>query len=410
MSFRATDHDRVTVDVSVVIPCLDEEAAVAAVVDRAWHGIERSGRTGEVIVVDNGSTDASAEIARRHGARIVSEPRRGYGNAYLAGLGDVHGKYIVMGDADETYDFGVLPDLVDALEAGADMVLGSRLKGRIHGGAMPWSHRWIGNPLLTWMINLMFLAKVTDACCGLRAVRRDVLPTLDLRSPGMEFALEMVFKAARHGLAIGELPIEYHPRRGESKLSSLSDGWRSVKFIVQHSPSYLFFLPAAVIGVPGAVGAVALAGGPIHALGRTWQVNALVMCVALLLLGAQIAQFGLVARTFGAAQLADPDPLLTALYRRFRLEHGLAGALLILLVGAAFVGWAAVSWVANGFGELEHSYAAVLGFALAGLGVQVIFTAFLVSIVGRPVSPRAPEPAAPVEGVPSEAHEPKLVG
>ena len=169
------------VDISVVIPCLDEEEAVGAVVDRAWQGIERSGRTGEVIVVDNDSRDRSAEIAQRHGARVVYQPSRGYGNAYHAGLAEARGRFVVMGDADETYDFAAIPDFVAALEAGADMVLGSRLKGRIHANAMPWSHRWIGNPLITGMINLMFRTRVSDAYCGLRAVRRDVLPLLDLR-------------------------------------------------------------------------------------------------------------------------------------------------------------------------------------------------------------------------------------
>ena len=398
------------VDISVVIPCLNEEDAVAAVVDRAWHGIEQSGMTGEVIVVDNASTDRSAEIASRHGARVVSEARRGYGNAYLAGLAAARGRYVVMGDADQTYDFGAVPAFVEALEGGADMVLGSRLRGRIHGGAMPWSHRWIGNPLITGMINLMFHARVSDAYCGLRAVRRDVLPTLDLRSPGMEFALEMVFKAARHGLRISEIPIEYHPRRGESKLRSLGDGWRSMKFIALHSPSYLFFVPAALLALPGLTGAVALAGGPVTVFGRTWQVNALVFCVALALLGAQVAQFGLVARTFGAVQLADPDALLAWLYRRFRLEHGLAGGLALVLVGGALVAWAGFSWARSGFGTLPHAYAGVVGFGLACLGVQTIFTAFLVSIVGRPVS--HPRVGSPGEGggLRPEVRETKLVG
>jgi glycosyltransferase involved in cell wall biosynthesis len=383
------------VDITVVIPCLDEEEAVGSVVQRAWEGIERSGLTGEVVVVDNGSTDRSAAIAERQGARVVSEPERGYGNAYLAGLATARGRYIVMGDADETYDFGTIPEFVRELRNGADMVLGTRLKGRIHATAMPWAHRWIGNPLITGMINLMFDAKVSDAYCGLRAIRRDALPRLDLRSPGMEFALEMVLKAARNGLVVREIPIEYHPRRGDSKLSSLSDGWRSVKFILLHSPSYLFFVPAAVVGLPALIGALALATGPVDAFGRIWQFNALCVCVAGVLLGTQIAQLGLVARTFGAAQLGDPDPLLSRLYSRFRLEHALVGGAALLGTAIAILVAVFASWASDGYAALRHDHPALVGLALAGLGVQVIFTAFLVSIVGRPVAGSIPPPIEP---------------
>ena len=398
-----------TVDITVVIPCLDEEQAVGAVVQRAWEGIERSGLTGEVVVVDNGSTDRSAEIAERQGARVISEPKRGYGNAYLGGLAAARGRYIVMGDADETYDFGMIPAFVAALEQGAEMVLGTRLGGRIHPKAMPWSHRWIGNPLITGMINLMFRARVSDAYCGLRAVRREALPRLDLRSPGMEFALEMVMKAARTGLVVTEIPIEYYPRRGDSKLNSLGDGWRSVKFILLHSPSYLFFVPAAVVGVPALAGALTLAAGPASAFGRTWQFNALCVCVAGVLLGAQIAQLGLVARTFGSAQLGDPDPLLARFYRRFRLEHGLMGGAALLAIGAAVLVWVFATWAADGYGELRHAHPALVGLALAILGVQVVFTAFLVSIVGRPVAGASPPPGEPAPSAGIEDEEPTLV-
>ncbi|MFN8224475.1 MAG: glycosyltransferase family 2 protein [Gaiellales bacterium] len=367
-----------------MIPCLDEEEAIASVVDRAWHGIELSGRKGEVIVVDNASTDRSAEIATSRGARVVYQPNRGYGNAYLAGLANARGRFIVMGDADGTYDFAMVPEFVDALDTGADMVLGSRLQGQIHKDAMPWSHRWIGNPLITGMINLMFKARVSDAYCGLRAVRRDVVPSLELRSPGMEFALEMVFKAARLHLEIAQIPIEYHRRQGDSKLNSMSDGWRSVKFILVHSPSYLFFVPALALVIPGLAGCLALAAGPVDILGHTWKIDALHLSVALLLLGVQIASFGLVARTFGMAQLGDRDMLLERLFGRFRLEHALIAGATALAIGLLGLSAVFAIWATEGFGVIRHEHQAVLSFALAGLGVQLIFTGFLVAIVGRP--------------------------
>ncbi len=371
-------------EVSVVIPCLDEEEAVGAVVDRAWEGIARSGRTGEVVVADNGSTDRSAEIAVTHGARVVTERRRGYGNAYLAGLAAARGRYLVMGDADETYDFRELDGFVAKLEAGADMVLGSRLKGQIHADAMPWSHRYLGNPVITMMINRMFHARVSDAYCGLRAVRRDALDRLELQSPGMEFALEMVFKAARNGLVIDEIPIEYHPRTGESKLSSLNDGWRSVKFILTHSPSYLFFVPALLMFLVGLAGMLAFTGGPFELFGRTWQIHTMLIFAALTLLGTQIGQLGLFARTYATVQLGEPDALLERLYRRFRLEHGLLVGALTTLVGFGVLAVIFVGWARSGFGALGHEYAAILGFTLAGVGVQTVFASFFISILGRP--------------------------
>ena len=251
-----------SVQISVVIPCLNEEEAVGAVVDQAWEGIRSSGREGEVIVVDNASSDRSAEVAAEHGARVVTEPRRGYGSAYLAGLADARGEYVVMGDADETYPIQELGPFVDRLEQGDDLVLGSRFKGTIHGDAMPWLNRRIGNPILTGLLNLFFGVKVSDAHCGMRAVRRDALRTLDLHSTGMEFASEMVFKAYRRGLSVSEIPIDYFPRVGESKLNRFGDAWRHARFMLVYSPSWLYFLPGAILLLLGLVGALVLATRP----------------------------------------------------------------------------------------------------------------------------------------------------
>jgi glycosyltransferase involved in cell wall biosynthesis len=285
------------VEVSVVIPCLNEEASVGQVVDDAWAGIEASGRSGEVIVVDNGSTDRSAEIAAEHGARIVFESRRGYGSAYLAGLASARGRSVVMADADGTYPLRKLGPFVDALEAESDLVLGSRFAGTIHRGAMPWHHRWLGNPLLTGMLNLLFGGSVSDAHCGMRAVRRDALPVLDLHSTGMEFASEMVFKAFRRNLRVTEIPIDYYPRAGESKLQSFSDAWRHVRFMLLYSPSWLYLGPGGVMLIIGLAGMLTLVGGPVVVFGRPWQIHTMLGFVALTLIGAQVVQLGVFART-----------------------------------------------------------------------------------------------------------------
>jgi len=273
--------------VSVIIPCLNEEEAVGKVVDQASEGIRLSGRVGEIVVVDNGSTDRSGEVAAAHGAIVVSEPRRGYGSAYLAGLEAARGEYLVMGDADDTYPLNELAGFVDRLESGDDLVIGSRFKGTIHGDAMPFLNRFVGNPVLTGMLNVLFGVKVSDAHCGMRAVCRAALPVLDLHSTGMEFASEMVFKAYRRGLTVSEVPIDYYPRVGESKLNRFTDAWRHVRFMLLYSPSWLYLIPGGLLLLLGMIGMVVLAAGPIDILGHTWQIHTMLGFVAMTLIGAQ---------------------------------------------------------------------------------------------------------------------------
>jgi glycosyltransferase involved in cell wall biosynthesis len=367
--------------ISVVIPCLDEEQAVGAVVDQAWDGIERSGRTGEVIVVDNGSTDDSAEIAAEHGATVVFEPRRGYGQAYLTGLAHAHGDFIVMADADGTYPVAELGRFVDALEAGADVVLGSRFEGRIHEGAMPWRNRWIGNPILTALLNRLFGIRVSDAHCGMRAARRSSLSLLDLHSTGMEFASEMVFKASRRHLTVDEVPIEYFPRTGESKLSPFSDAWRHVRFMLLYSPSWLYFVPGGFLLLLGIAGMLVLATGPVNVFGRPWQIHTMLAFVALTLMGAQVVQLGVFARTYALVHYAEHDRLLERLRRRIHLEHGLLAGLALLLAGGGVLVAVLVRWAHAGFGPLADEYPTALGVTLIGLGVQTIFGSFFISLL-----------------------------
>jgi glycosyltransferase involved in cell wall biosynthesis len=393
--------------ISVVIPCLDEEAAVGAVVDQAWEGIERSGREGEVIVVDNGSTDNSAAIAAAHGATVVLEPRRGYGQAYLTGIAHAQGEYLVMADADGTYPVRELGAFVDKLEAGDELVLGSRFEGQIHKGAMPWSHRWIGNPVLTGMLNRLFGIRVSDAHCGMRAVRRSALTVLDLHSTGMEFASEMVFKAFRRKLSVGEIPIDYFPRTGESKLSRFGDAWRHVRFMLLYSPSWLYFVPGGFLLLLGIAGMLVLASGPVDVLGRTWQIHTMLAFIALTLMGAQVVQLGLFARTYALTHFHEHDTLLERLRHRVRLEHGLLFGLALILAGAAILLAVFIRWARAGFGALGDEYPTALGVTLIGLGVQTIFGSFFIGLLtmraGRqdeeriPIvvedQDRAPEPA-----------------
>ncbi|MGZ4355246.1 MAG: glycosyltransferase family 2 protein [Gaiellaceae bacterium] len=375
------DDDAAVIDISVVIPCLDEEGAVGAVVDQAWRGIEASGRSGEVIVVDNGSTDRSAEIAAAHGAIVVNEPRRGYGSAYLAGLAQARGSYIVMGDADETYPLHELARFVDALDSGDDLVVGSRFNGRIHKDAMPWTNRWIGNPILTGMLNVLFRVRVSDAHCGMRAVRREVLPALDLHSTGMEFASEMVFKAYRRGLAVSDLPIDYFPRTGESKLSRFGDAWRHIRFMLLYSPSWLYFLPGTFLLLLGFAGMLVLASGPVDVFGRQWQIHTMLAFVTATILGTQIIQLGVFARTYAMTHFGERDAFLERLWPRVRLEHGLLAGAALFLAGAGVLVAIFVNWAQHGFGPLGHEYATALGFTFVALGVQVVFGSFFIGVL-----------------------------
>jgi len=385
-------------EISVVIPCLNEEDAVDAVVDQAFEGIRRSGRPGEVIVVDNASTDRSAEVAAEHGATVVREERPGYGSAYLAGLAVAQGDFIVMGDADETYPMQDLAPFVERLAEGDDLVMGSRFEGTIHGEAMPWLNRHVGNPILTGLLNILFGVKISDAHCGMRAVRKDALPTLDLHSTGMEFASEMVFKAFRRKLRVSEIPIDYYPRVGESKLNRFGDAWRHVKFMLLYSPSWLYFVPGLTLLVLGILGALALAAGPVEVLGRTWQIHTLFLFMFAILLGMQVVQLGIFARAFAAAHLGETDSFVERAHGRLRLEHGLAGGGLLLLAGIVTLLAIFVSWAVGGFGELSHEYATAIGFTLIALGVQVILGSFFLSLLTMRTTD--PSQATIVERVP----------
>jgi glycosyltransferase involved in cell wall biosynthesis len=234
-------------DVSVVIPCLDEAESITDCVEDALVALRRAGLESEVVVVDNGSRDGSGALAAAAGARVVHEPRRGYGHAYLAGFAAARGRYVVMADGDGTYDLADAARFCEELDAGADMVIGSRLRGTIHSGAMPWLHRRIGNPVLTWILNLFVGTRVSDAHSGMRAFRRSLLPSLRLCSTGMELASEQLVRSGRLGLDIRELPIHYRPRRGRSKLFWLRDGWRHLWLLLGHSPAWLLLLPMALL-------------------------------------------------------------------------------------------------------------------------------------------------------------------
>jgi glycosyltransferase involved in cell wall biosynthesis len=365
--------------VSVVIPCLNEAETIIECVTRARHVLEDAGLRGEVIVVDNASTDGSGELARNAGAIVVHEPRRGYGSAYLAGLDVAGGDYIVMVDADLTYDFGEIPGFVEKLDAGAQLVVGNRMQN-IQPGAMPMLSR-LGNPILSGFLNILHHTNVRDAHCGMRALRRDVLPVLNLRTVGMEFASEMVIRATREHLDVREVPIALHPRVGSSKLSPFRDGWRHLRVILVYNPTFLFLLPGMFMLLAGSL-ITLLVFLQVPVFGRNLYVHSLILGSLLIILGVQAVGLGLCARAFGVYFISEQDRVFQALRARLRLEHGLALAFIVGAAGLALVGLVLASWAENGFGTLKEVRLAILAATVITVGAQIFFTSFLISILG----------------------------
>ncbi len=283
-----------SVGISVVLPCLNEAPSVGRCVVQALDAIRATGLTGEVVVCDNGSTDGSAEIARHAGARVVRESTRGYGSAYLRGFAAARGTYLVMGDADASYDFGEIPNLVAMLQDGYDYVVGSRFAGKILPGAMPWMHRYIGNPMLTGALNRLFGTRLSDAHSGLRAIRRSAYERLTLRCTGMELASEISVRAAQTGLRSAEIPITYHPRAGSSKLRPLQDGWRHLRFLVSMVPG-LMMMAYGLLTLFLAVVAVVLVQPRVLGTNPVFALHLTILCTLMVLVGAQVIVLGATA-------------------------------------------------------------------------------------------------------------------
>jgi glycosyltransferase involved in cell wall biosynthesis len=368
------------IEVSVVIPCLNEAQNIEECVRRSIAAMAEAGIVGEVVVADNDSQDGSGDLAAAAGAHVVHEPRRGYGSAYLAGFAAARGEFVVMLDADMTYPFDQIPRFVAELRDGADFVMGDRMDN-IQPGAMHWMHRYIGNPLLSGTLNLFFRTGIRDAHCGMRGLRRDILPRLDLRATGMEFASEMVIRASKEKLDIREFPIEYSPRSGESKLARFRDGWRHLRFLLVHSPTHLFIVPGVVMLFLGlAISLISLS--QIAILGRQWNLHTTVGGELLCIVGTQIVALGLCAHAYGTYFMGEKDPWFDRMRARFRLEHGLMLGLLVLLSGIVAGAIILGIWINRGFGALSEERLAVTAATLVIIGLQIIFSSFLLSILG----------------------------
>jgi len=374
------------VNVSVVIPCLNEANSLAYCVDKAMDAFRKAGLSGEVVVADNGSTDGSVQIAEEHGARVLRVSERGYGAALRAGIAAARGPFIIMGDADDSYDFTDVPRFVEKLREGFDVVMGNRFRGGIKPGAMPSLHKYFGNPGLTAVLNLLFHVGIGDSYCGMRGFSRALYDRLDVRSSGMEFALEMIIKSAQIGARITEIPIILWPdKRGRAPhLRSFRDGWRSLRFMLLYAPNWLFFLPGvSLIGVGLAVVFWLLPGPRAITPRVTLDLHTMILGVIFTLMGAQILSIGAFAKVFSYAERFDRGTVsLKRVLRRVTLESGLLLGGALFLAGLAGCAWVTWQWAASGFGPL-HEVRQVLFWSMwLFLGVQVIFASFFLSMLG----------------------------
>lgn len=371
--------------VSVVMPCLNEEAAIGACIEKIRRTLDGAGIAGEIVVCDNGSTDDSVAIAERMGARVVHQPERGYGNAYLKGFDSARGRFLVMGDADDTYDFTMIPEFLRALD-GHDFVTGSRY---LDGGDAHISplHRWFGNPALTRILNLLFGTHYTDVYCGFRAFSREAYDAIRPVSPGMEFNLELAINAGLAGLRVKELPIVLAPRKGESKLRTFRDGWRSLRMMLLYSPNKLFLAPGATLLVTGMLLHLAVLLGLVRFGGRPASGVTAVFATIFSVVGFEILSLGLHTKTYSWTRRFDSDnPALSAFYRRFKLETGLVLGAALMLAGGAILVTIVAEWMRSDLLPLPHPEWASFAATLVIIGCSTLFSSLFISAmsISRP--------------------------
>ena len=390
-----------TVELSVVMPCLNEKDTVGSCVAKAVSALERHGIRGEVIVADNGSTDGSQEIARRLGARVIDVKERGYGNALRGGIAEARGEYVLMGDADDSYDFSALGAFFDRVKQGYDVVQGCRLPrggGTVMPHAMPFLHRWLGNPMFTRIANVAFGVPVSDVYCGMRIFRRDFYDALDVRSTGMEFAVEMLIKSTLFGGRLAEIPVTLHPDGRVAHaphLRTFRDGWQTLRFLLLYSPRWLFLLPGLALMALGVVGYGLVLTRTV--IGRLHlDAHTLLFASLFIMMGYQSVLFAVSARTFATAEgLMPMTPGLKRWFELINLEKGLIAGSVSMLIGFGLLVVSVLQWKAAGFGELDYSVTmrwVIPGVTFAALGFQTVLSSFFLSVIGmrRPARRRPP--------------------
>ena len=375
------------VEVSIVMPCLNEAETLARCIGHAQTAVKKGGYSAEIIIADNGSIDGSQRIARDLGATVIDVPRRGYGSALIGGIDAARGRFVVMGDADDSYDFEAIAPLIDKLREGYDLVVGNRFMGGIEPGAMPWSHRWVGNPALTLISRIFFNAPVGDTHCGLRALTKDAYERMRLRATGMEFASEMVIKASLKGMRITEVAVKLRPdgRSRPPHLRTWRDGWRHLRFMLLFSPRWLFLYPGLALFAVGALLSALLVAGPLRVGGVRLDIHTLLVAGFLSLLGYQLVLFAVFTKIFAVRMgFHPPHPVLEGLFRYITLEVGLLVGAVMVMAGIVGLVLAVASWQSVGFGNLDPSLTmreVIPAVLLMAIGTQTVFASFFISIL-----------------------------
>jgi glycosyltransferase involved in cell wall biosynthesis len=378
-------------ELTLVMPCLNEAETLATCIEKATSFLAGSGIAGEVVIGDNGSTDGSQKIARDLGARVIDVPVRGYGAALYAACTAARGRYIVMGDSDDSYDFSDLTQFVEKLREGDDLVMGNRFKGEIKPGAMPWKNRYIGNPVLSRIGQMLFPSPLGDFHCGIRGFSKDAFIRMDLRTTGMEFASEMVIKATQMKMRLGEVPTTLSPdgRSRPPHLRPYRDGWRHLRFMLLFSPNWIFFYPGLLLMIVSLVLGTLLVRGPLEIFGHELNVNTLIYCAFSLLISFQAVMFSLLSRIYAVQENLYPiNDFYKFIFRAIKLESGLLVGLGLLLAGLGAAGYTVRSWRQNGFGamDLAHTSRIVVPAATSiALGIEIMLFSFFLSTLGLSV-------------------------
>jgi glycosyltransferase involved in cell wall biosynthesis len=372
----------IQIEVSVVMPCLNEENSVGICVRKAKEVFAREGIRGEIIVADNGSTDCSCVVAEKAGAKVVVESQPGYGAAYLRGLEEAQGKFIVIADSDNSYNFYDIPRFLQPLRDGYDFVIGSRFRGKMAQGAMPWLNRYVGNPILSGAFRVFFRARLTDALCGMRALTAAAYRRMKLRTLGMEFATEMIFSALQNNLRIREIPVDYHLRAGRSKLRPFADAWRYIRFMLLYCPSWLYFIPGLSGFLLGMALQLLLLRGPFYFLGRLWNTHLMVLAGGMSILSYQLLNLGVYAHTFAINQgFLKKGRIVRFVERHFSLERGIFLGAILIICGFFLNLFIFLEWFSRSFGPLYRIRESIFAVNLLITGLQTVFSSFFISLL-----------------------------
>jgi len=368
-------------EISIILPCRNEEGALPFCLEKIKKVIKDNNLSAEIIVSDS-STDKSPKIAKEYGVILIKHDKEGYGRAYLEAFKIVKGKYLFLADADNTYDFYQIPEFITQLELGYDFVIGNRLSGKIEKGAMPWPNKYIGTPILSLFLKIFFGAKIKDSQSGIRAIKKDALEKLNLQTSGMEFASEMIIKAIKNNLKIKEIPTNYFKRIGKSKLKPFSDAWKHIRFMLLYSPLFLFFTPGLLLLTAGILSMLWFYFGNPQIFGIKLFYHPLFLSSALAILGYQLIIFSAFAKIYSITHLGEKSEFFEKMFKYITIEKAGIAGVLVSIAGLAIYFFIFIKWFKSGFGSLDEVKNSIVALTLIVLGMQTVFSSFMLSILG----------------------------